>query len=163
MRERREWEERLERRAPMGLDLDGGDGDAADSMEGVEEGSSGSGGEGGAGLPLTLTEEIDALAQGLMSAEDGDVQLRKVGNMEGSWGGRGQRQQFGDRQDSRFGGGGGSYGSDEEDYDQLFMEVISGSQDQDGRAQKPAQQQLWCERSGLDLDQDQPNSSMDLS
>lgn len=158
VKERREWEERLKRRAPATAVAEelGGD----ESMEGMDE----LGVEGDGVVPLTEEEEIEALAQYLVEREDQDqdVRLRESGDGVRGWEEQCQRRRLGDHEGFRSDGS-GSYGSDEEDYDQLFMEVISGSQEQGGPGHWPAQQQQWGQNSGLSGDQGQLSSSMDLS
>lgn len=148
VRERREWEQRLVRRAPVAeIDME---------VEGMEMEVDDPG-----GLDESVQqeeEEIEALAQYLVDIEDEaeDARSRKEGDQrQGSWeavGGQRQQHQFDEH---------GTYGSDEEDYDQLFMEVISGtSQEGEGFQLRSVDQQTWNEWSGLDSDQ--PGSSMDL-
>ncbi len=165
VKERRAWEERLMRRAPAAAAAAGAeaDGDDDESMEGVNE----FGIDGNGMVPWTEEEEIEALAQYLVDredvGEDQEMRLSDVGDGMVGWQeqqGQGRRLDHdqGIRVDSS-----GSYGSDEEDYDQLFMEVISGSQEQADPGQWPTQQRQWGQHSGLDGDQNQPSSSMDLS
>ncbi|KAF7506199.1 hypothetical protein GJ744_012179 [Endocarpon pusillum] len=159
VKERREWEERLKRRAPataVAEELDGDD----DSMEGMDE----LGIEAGGIVPLTEEEEIEALAQYWLEREDEDedMRLRENGDEMGGWEEQCQRRRLCDHEGFRSDGS-GSYGSDEEDYDQLFMEVISGSQEQGGSGRWPAQRQQGGQNSDLDGDQGQLSSSMDLS
>ncbi len=164
VRERRAWEERLMRRAPATAAGVEADGDGDESMEAVDElGSDGD----GVVVPWTEEEEIEALAQYLVDREDvdedQDMRLGEVGDgMTGWQEQQGQGRGLGDDEGSRADGS-GSYGSDEEDYDQLFMEVISGSQEQADPAQWPTQQGQWSQHSGLHGNQGQPGSSMDLS
>ena len=151
VRERREWEEKLARRAPADL---GGD----ESMDATDDA-----GAGELGLvPLTEEEEIEALATHLLDREDDDLRLEGEGGVAGNWQGEDQRQQLGNRRDSWFDGS-GSYGTDEEDYDQLFAEIISGIREQEGVGQGSAQQHQWGSDPRLDRHQDGLSSSMDLS
>jgi len=158
VRERREWEERLARRAPAEMDAD-------ESMEGVDDGSMGE--EDGI-VSLTEEEEIETLAQDLLDREDEELRLREERDGQVGWEAQRQRQLLGDRPDSRFDGA-GSYGSDEEDYDLLFMAVLSDSQEQGGlgpgsvQQQQQQQQQQWNHDGRHAGWQDQPSSSMDLS
>lgn len=153
VRERRAWEERLARSAPV--DLDGDDG-----MESTDDIRAGEDGE----VPLTEEEEIEALAEYMLDGEDEDRRLREEHDMVGIplEHGRGRRQQLGDGRNDSWFDGHGNYGSDEEDYDQLFMDVISGSQEQGGSGQQSAQRQ-WSHRSNPDTCQYPPDSDMDLS
>ena len=153
VKERREWEERLRRRAPataIGEELDGDE--SMEGMDGI--------------VPLTEEKEIEALVQYLLEREDEDkdedMRLQEEGDGMRGWGEQCQGRRLGDHESFRTDSS-GSYGSDEEDYDQLFMEVISGSQEQGGPGHWPAQQQQWGQNSGLDGDQGQLSSSMDLS
>ncbi|ERF75604.1 hypothetical protein EPUS_04584 [Endocarpon pusillum Z07020] len=136
--------------------------------DGRMEGMDGLGGEADGIVPLTEEEEIEALAQYLLEREDEDededeeMRLRENGDERRGWEEQWQRRRLSDHEGFRSGGS-GSYGSDEEDYDQLFMEVISGSQEQGGPGRWPVQQQQWGQDSGLDADQGQLSSSMDLS
>jgi hypothetical protein len=158
VKERREWEERLARRAPAEMNNVDENGDE-------EMGDDGCGRDGGkeeGPTPLTEEEEIEALAQYLVDKEDQDEQLYRQECVENHWQekGQGPAHRLGG-QDSRFDSG-GSYGSDEEDYDQLFMDVISASQEVESQAPDPTQHH-WQGKSGSASHQDQPSSSMDLS
>lgn len=152
VQERREWEERLARRAPADLDGD-------ESMEGTDEVRVGE----NEVVPLTEEGEIEALAQYLLEREGEDLSLREGRDGEGGRDEQEQSQQLDHRQDFRADGF-GNYGSDDEDYDQLFMEVISGSQEgQGGSGQWSEQPPRWDEGAGPDGFQGQSSSSMDLS
>ncbi len=156
VRERRAWEERLMRRAPATAAGVEADGDGDESMEEVD---------GDGMVPWTEEEEIEALAQYLVDREDvdenQDMRLGEVADGMTGWEEQqGQGRGLGDNEGFRVDG---SYGSDEEDYDQLFMEVISGSQEQADPGQWPTQQRQCGQHSGLHGNQGQPDSNMDLS
>lgn len=160
VRERRAWEERLARSAPV--DLDGDDG--MESTDDITRGGKEEEQEEDGVVPLTEEEEIEALAQYMLDDEDEVRRLREEHDMAGiplHQGHRRTQQQLGGRNDPWFDGH-GNYGSDDEDYDRLFMDVISGNQEQGESAHWSAQQQ-WSPRSALDTCQYPPTSDMDLS
>jgi hypothetical protein len=157
VKERREWEERLARKAPAQIDqLDENIADeemaeGGDLQDAAEESIE----------PPIDEEEIEALAQYLVEREDEDLQTREEARTDALWHQQDQVSFFGLNPGSRHDVG-GSYGSDGEDYDQLFMEVISASQEQEVLAQDSTPQQRQGAPS-LDSHQDYPSSSMDLS
>jgi hypothetical protein len=151
VRERREWEDRLARRAPADLDGD-------ENMEGVDD----IGVKERGVVPMTEEEEIEALAQYLVDTEDEEMQLQDEREGDRGWEEHGQRKLLGRGNEPRLYGN-VSYGSDDEDYDQLFMEVITGSLEQGGHAEEYAQQQQWDPDNVCDDPGNQHSSSMDLS
>jgi hypothetical protein len=148
VRERREWEDRLAQRAPADLDGD-------ENMEGTDD--VGVKEEG----VVPLTEE-EALAQYLVDTEDDEIRLQDEREVDRGWEEHGQRKVLGRGNEPGLDGN-GSYGSDDEDYDQLFMEVITGNQEQGDHAEESAQQQQWDTDYGRDGLGNQHSSNMDLS
>jgi hypothetical protein len=160
VKERREWEERLARRAPT-ADLDGDEG-----MKGM--------GDFGVHcddqqlmVPLTEEEEIEALAQLLVDSRQDQAPhyLQDQSTIDTNWQTRqGSGAAVGAHQGSAFdSGGGGSYGSDEEDYDQLFMEVMGVSREETGFGQDSVCQKWQKGQYDLVGQDDVQSSSMDLS
>jgi hypothetical protein len=151
VRERREWEERLRRRAAM-------EGHEAEDVE------MGGGGEEGGLVPLTEEEEVEALAEYLVGREDDEEGMRRTEAEELSGMNMQEEAESFPRPDpAERRHSGGSYGSDEEDYDQLFMEVISASQEQEGSERWVGQQCLAESSAGFGQDYGLPSSQMDLS
>jgi hypothetical protein len=151
VRERREWEDRLARRAPADLDGD-------ENMEGIDE----VGVKERGVVPMTEEEEIEALAQYLVDTEDDEMQLQDEREGDRRWEEHGQRKLLGRGNEPRLDGN-LSYGSDDEDYDHLFMEVITGSLEQAGHAEESAQQQQGDTDYVRDELGNQHSSIMDLS
>lgn len=172
VRERREWEARLARRAPAQIaqpDEDDEEGQDEEMAEGGEIQAVNAGAEEEGMEPPIEEDEIDALAQYLVDREDEALHPREEARTEKSWHQQhGQMPFLATHPELVHSGGGGSYGSDEEDYDQLFMEVVSASQEQEqnGLTPDPAPQlYLYQETPCLDTHHcDHPTSSMmDLS
>lgn len=151
VRERRAWEERVARSAPADLDVD----EDIESTEDVEVRENGM-------VPLTEEDEIEALAQYMLDNEVQNPRLQEKGGLDGNWEEQGQRQQL-HGPSASWCGGHMSCGSDEEDYDQLFMEMISHSEEQGDPRQEPAQQQQCNQDLGFHRISEPPTSSMDLS
>jgi len=125
VRERRAWEERLKRRAPMDDSIDE---DMEMEMEMEEEE-----GEGKRNMPSPTEErEIE--------------ELLKYLEMDQAQGSEASRNDFGHNEEEMSRQTGSDTISDDEDYDQLFMEVIGDNGDflQDGThggQESPAPQQ----------------------
>lgn len=157
VRERREWEERIKMRAPVEAEVE------VEAEAGGDMDVDGVGDDGHGGRLLTEEEEeIEALAQYLVDVEEQEHEDVRVGK-EGGDGEGCQWQQQRRALDSRGDGHHGSYGSDEEDYDQLFMEVIGASQEAGGLQQRSAHRQPWDRDGGVNDFQEQSFSRMDLS